>query len=72
VKAYRAGFRVFEIPITLGVRKNGYSKMAYTRSFWLGYARLVLRLAMKSHVVDSLARTSYAEVEDTQSRGAAV
>jgi dolichol-phosphate mannosyltransferase len=44
VKAYRAGFRVAEIPITLGVRKNGYSKMAYTRSFWLGYARLVVKL----------------------------
>jgi hypothetical protein len=44
VKAQRAGFRVAEIPITLGVRKNGYSKMAYTRSFWLGYARLIVSL----------------------------
>jgi dolichol-phosphate mannosyltransferase len=45
VKAYRAGFRVAEVPITLGVRKNGYSKMAYTRAFWLGYARLIVKLA---------------------------
>ena len=44
VKAHRAGFRVAEVPITLGVRKSGYSKMAYTRSFWLGYARLIVRL----------------------------
>lgn len=44
VKAQRAGFRVTEVPITLGVRKNGYSKMAYTRSFWLGYARLIVSL----------------------------
>jgi dolichol-phosphate mannosyltransferase len=72
VKAYRAGFRVFEVPITLGVRKNGYSKMAYTRAFWLAYARLIARLSMERHVVDSLARSSYAEVEDTQSRGASV
>jgi dolichol-phosphate mannosyltransferase len=72
VKAYRAGLRVFEVPITLGVRKDGYSKMAYTRAFWLAYARLILRLASTPHVVDSLARTSYAEVEDTQGRGAAV
>jgi dolichol-phosphate mannosyltransferase len=48
VKAHRAGFRVAEVPITLGVRKTGYSKMAYTRSFWLGYARLILRLALTS------------------------
>jgi dolichol-phosphate mannosyltransferase len=46
VKAQRAGFRLTEVPITLGVRKNGYSKMAYTRSFWLGYARLVVRLGL--------------------------
>jgi dolichol-phosphate mannosyltransferase len=44
--AHRAGFRLAEVPITLGVRKNGYSKMAYTRSFWLGYARLVVRLSL--------------------------
>jgi dolichol-phosphate mannosyltransferase len=44
VKAYRVGFRLAEVPITLGVRKNGYSKMAYTRSFWLGYARLIVHL----------------------------
>ena len=44
VKAYRAGFRLAEVPITLGVRKNGYSKMAYTRSFWFGYARLIVHL----------------------------
>jgi glycosyltransferase involved in cell wall biosynthesis len=111
VKAYRAGFRLAEVPITLGVRKNGYSKMAYTRSFWLGYGRLVVRLwlsrparqtaasaspayatrfaakngvapgrsngttdsqANAARVVDSLARTSYAEVEDTQGRRSAV
>jgi dolichol-phosphate mannosyltransferase len=48
VKAQRAGFRVAEVPITLGVRKNGYSKMAYTRSFWLGYARLIGRLWLAS------------------------
>src|ERR687886_2074560 len=52
VKAHRAGFRVAEVPITLGVRKNGYSKMAYTRAFWLGYARLVVRLWLKRRVVD--------------------
>jgi dolichol-phosphate mannosyltransferase len=51
VKAYRAGFRVFEIPITLGVRKSGYSKMAYTRSFWLGYARLLVKLTFARRVV---------------------
>jgi len=44
VKIHRAGFRVAEVPITLGVRKSGYSKMAYTRSFWLAYARLITRL----------------------------
>jgi dolichol-phosphate mannosyltransferase len=48
VKAHRAGFRIAEVPITLGVRKNGYSKMAYTRAFWLGYARLIVRLALMS------------------------
>jgi dolichol-phosphate mannosyltransferase len=93
VKAYRAGFRIAEVPITLGVRKTGYSKMAYTRSFWLGYARLVVKLWLASRrgglagqrtaawlgqppvtrppgstgagaVLDSLARISYAEVED--------
>jgi len=71
-KAYRAGFRVAEVPITLGVRKSGYSKMAYTRSFWLGYARLVLRLWLNRRVVDSPVRTLYAEVENTQSRRTAV
>jgi dolichol-phosphate mannosyltransferase len=70
VKTVRAGYRVAEVPITLGVRKNGYSKMAYTRSFWLGYARLILglwlsRQATNARVVDSLARISYAKVEDT-------
>jgi len=64
VKAHRAGFRVAEVPITLGVRKNGYSKMAYTRSFWLGYARLVVRLWLKRRVLDLPGRTFYAEVED--------
>src|ERR671933_218196 len=64
VKAYRAGFRLAEVPITLGVRKNGYSKMAYTRSFWFGYAQLVVRLWLKRRVVDLPARI-YAEVEDT-------
>jgi glycosyltransferase involved in cell wall biosynthesis len=81
IKALRAGFRVAEVPITLGVRKNGYSKMAYTRSFWLGYGRLIVdlwlsrsarRLEDGLHVVDSLARTSYAEVEDPQGRRTAV
>ena len=72
VKAYRAGFRVDEVPITLGVRKNGYSKMAYTRSFWLGYARLVLRLWLARRVVDLPASTFYAEVEDPQGRRAAL
>jgi dolichol-phosphate mannosyltransferase len=77
VKAHRAGFRVAEVPITLGVRKNGYSKMAYTRSFWLGYGRLVVELWLsrrdeRSHMVDSLAPTSYAEVEDSQGRRSAV
>jgi dolichol-phosphate mannosyltransferase len=46
VKAHRAGFRVAEVPITLGVRRKGYSKMAYTRAFWLGYLRLFVRLAL--------------------------
>ena len=72
VNAYRAGFRVAEVPITLGVRKNGYSKMAYTRSFWLGYARLVVRLWLKRRVVDLPARSFYAEVEDPQGRRAAL
>jgi dolichol-phosphate mannosyltransferase len=72
VKAYRAGFRVTEVPITLGVRKNGYSKMAYTRSFWLGYARLVVRLWLSRRVVDLPASTFYAEVEDPQGRRAAL
>jgi dolichol-phosphate mannosyltransferase len=49
VKAHRAGFRVAEVPITLGVRRKGYSKMAYTRAFWIGYARLFLRLVLGSH-----------------------
>jgi dolichol-phosphate mannosyltransferase len=72
VKAHRAGFRVVEVPITLGVRKNGYSKMAYTRSFWLGYARLVVRLWLTRRVVDLPASTFYAEVEDPQGRRAAL
>ncbi|HEV7665843.1 MAG TPA: polyprenol monophosphomannose synthase, partial [Chloroflexota bacterium] len=72
VKAQRAGFRVVEIPITLGVRKNGYSKMAYTRSFWLGYANLIVRLWLMGRVVDSSASRIYAEVEDTQGRRAAL
>jgi len=72
VKAYRAGFRVAEVPITLGVRKTGYSKMAYTRSFWLGYARLLLKLSISRRMVDLPASTFYAEAEDAQSRGAAL
>jgi dolichol-phosphate mannosyltransferase len=72
VKAHRAGFRVEEVPITLGVRKNGYSKMAYTRSFWLGYAHLIARLWLTRRVVDLPARTFYAEVEDPQGRRAAL
>jgi dolichol-phosphate mannosyltransferase len=70
VKAYRAGFRVAETPITLGVRKHGYSKMAYTRSFWLGYAQLIARLWLQRRVVDlpALDKAVYAEVENTQSR----
>jgi glycosyltransferase involved in cell wall biosynthesis len=70
VKAYRAGFRVAEVPITLGVRKTGYSKMAYTRSFWLGYARLLLKLSLSRRVLDLPASKFHAEVEDTQSRRA--
>jgi dolichol-phosphate mannosyltransferase len=65
VKAHRAGFRIAEIPITLGVRKSGYSKMAYTRSFWLGYARLVAGLWLSRRMVDLPASTHYAEVEDS-------
>lgn len=72
VKAYRAGFRVAEVPITLGVRKNGYSKMAYTRSFWLGYARLIGSLWLNRRVIDLPARTIYAEVENPQGRRTAV
>jgi dolichol-phosphate mannosyltransferase len=70
VKAYRAGFRVAEVPITLGVRKTGYSKMAYTRSFWLGYARLLLKLSLSRRVLDLPASNFHAEAEDTQSRRA--
>jgi dolichol-phosphate mannosyltransferase len=72
VKAYRAGFRVSEVPITLGVRKSGYSKMAYTRSFWLGYARLIVRLWLTRRMVDLPASKIYAEVEDPQGRRAAL
>ena len=72
LEAHRAGFRVAEVPITLGVRKSGYSKMAYTRSFWLGYARLVVRLWLTRRVVDLPASNLYAEVEDAQSRRAAL
>jgi dolichol-phosphate mannosyltransferase len=72
VKAYRAGFRVAEVPITLGVRKNGYSKMAYTRSFWLGYAALIVRLWANRRMVNLPAQTIYAEVENTQGRRTAV
>jgi dolichol-phosphate mannosyltransferase len=72
VKAYRAGFRLVEVPITLGVRKNGYSKMAYTRSFWLGYGRLVANLWLNRRVVHLPTRTVYAEVENTQGRRTAV
>jgi dolichol-phosphate mannosyltransferase len=72
VKAYRAGFRVTEVPITLGVRKTGYSKMAYTRAFWLGYLRLLLRLSLQRRVLDLPAANVYAEAEDTQSRRAAL
>jgi dolichol-phosphate mannosyltransferase len=71
VRAYRAGFRVAEVPITLGVRKNGYSKMAYTRSFWFGYAHLVVQLWLKRRVLDLPAHI-YAEVEDSQGRRAAL
>jgi dolichol-phosphate mannosyltransferase len=70
VKAHRAGFRVAEVPITLGVRKHGYSKMAYTRSFWLGYARLIVGLWLSRRVVDLPASTYHAEVEDSQSGSA--
>lgn len=72
VKIHRAGFRVAEVPITLGVRKSGYSKMAYTRSFWLGYARLIVRLWLAPRVLDLPASRFYAEVEDPQSRRAAL
>jgi dolichol-phosphate mannosyltransferase len=75
VKAYRAGFRVAEVPITLGVRKTGYSKMAYTRAFWLGYASLLVRLCFARRaepLVNLPAAISYAEVEDAQGRRAAL
>jgi dolichol-phosphate mannosyltransferase len=72
IKAYRAGFRVAEVPITLGVRKHGYSKMAYTRSFWLGYGQLIARLWAQRRVVDLPAQPAYAEVENTQGRRTAV
>jgi dolichol-phosphate mannosyltransferase len=72
VKAHRAGFRLAEVPITLGVRQSGYSKMAYTRSFWLGYARLIVRLWLTRRVVDLPASKIYAEVEDAQGRRAAL
>ena len=60
------------MPITLGVRKHGDSKMAYTRSFWLGYARLLIKLTCARRVVDLPASNLYAEAEDAQSRGAAL
>lgn len=47
VKAHRAGFRVAEVPVTLGVRQHGYSKMVYNRAFWLSYGRLFLRLTLR-------------------------
>jgi hypothetical protein len=72
VKAHRAGFRLAEVPITLGVRKSGYSKMAYTRAFWLGYTRLIVRLWLPPRVVDLPTPTFHAEVEDSQSRRAAL
>jgi glycosyltransferase involved in cell wall biosynthesis len=72
VKAHRAGFRVAEVPITLGVRKSGYSKMAYTRAFWLGYAQLIVRLWLTRRVVDLPTSTLYAEIEDPQGRRAAL
>jgi hypothetical protein len=65
VKAHRAGFRVAEVPITLGVRQSGYSKMAYTRSFWLGYARLIVRLWLAPRMLHLPASTYYAEAEDS-------
>jgi dolichol-phosphate mannosyltransferase len=46
VKAHRAGFRVAEVPITLGVRRHGSSKMVYTRAFWLSYTRLFVALML--------------------------
>jgi dolichol-phosphate mannosyltransferase len=77
VKAYRAGFRVAEVPITLGVRKHGYSKMAYTRAFWFGYAQLIVRLWLlekSRRVVDlpALDKAIYAEIENPQGRRTAV
>lgn len=74
VKTFRAGFRLAEVPITLGVRKHGYSKMAYTRSFWLGYAKLIVRLWLNRRVVDlpALDKSIYAEVENPQGRRTAV
>jgi dolichol-phosphate mannosyltransferase len=47
VKAYRAGFRLAEVPVTLGVRRHGYSKMVYNRAFWVSYGGLFLRLALE-------------------------
>jgi dolichol-phosphate mannosyltransferase len=72
VKAHRAGFRLAEVPIALGVRKSGYSKMAYTRAFWLGYGRLIVRLWLAPRVVDLPTPTFHAEVEDPQGRRAAL
>lgn len=56
VKAHRAGFRIAEVPITLGVRRHGYSKMAYTRRFWLSYARLFAILMLRRDRSRSVAR----------------
>lgn len=47
VRAHRAGFRLAEVPVTLGVRRHGYSKMVYDRAFWQGYACLFARLALR-------------------------
>lgn len=47
VKAHRAGFRLVEVPVMLGVRTHGYSKMVYNRAFWLGYGKLFLKLALR-------------------------
>jgi len=43
VKAAAAGFRVVEVPITLGTRRHGQSHMNYTLGLFVDYFRLLMK-----------------------------